>query len=360
MNTLQLRSTRAFAAVGVAAAMTVAGATIPATALAADRGLYGSQDPTYDGVYRQSLAILGLVANDAAAGRSSKRWLLNQQCAKGAFQAYRANTAKPCGKSDPSTYTGPDSNSTAMAAMALRAQGSRPQAKDAVRALLRFRNSDGGFGYYIGNSSDANSTGLAMSALRPWGAQRYTDALSGGRSWLRKAQLRCTGRAAQRGLLSYQRSPKTANYLASAQGTLGLVTSLPAQTNTAAKSGSPLKCRDGAVVGKYNTSRAALDALARVMNKNRGMLPNDVGAGPNITGTALGVIALRSAKMRASTVNTAVKRLKTRAKKYTQATTTPNAGALGTLLLTASTTGQNPARFGGVNLTRTLQSTRQG
>jgi len=39
---------------------------LAAPALAApssgDAGLYGAQDPTYDGVYRQSLAIIGLVA----------------------------------------------------------------------------------------------------------------------------------------------------------------------------------------------------------------------------------------------------------------------------------------------------------
>ena len=61
---------------------------------------------------------------------------------------------------DPAAYSGPDSNSTAMAAMALRAAGENQAARAAVRYLRGIQNRDGGFPYYAGGTSDANSTGL--------------------------------------------------------------------------------------------------------------------------------------------------------------------------------------------------------
>ncbi len=63
---------------------------------AANVGLFGAQDPTYDGVYRQSLAILGLVATGHLPDTPAVDWLLAQQCSDGAFTAYRANTSAAC------------------------------------------------------------------------------------------------------------------------------------------------------------------------------------------------------------------------------------------------------------------------
>ena len=50
---------------------------------------------------------------------SAVMWLAGQQCPNGGFQVYLAKTSAPCDDPSPATYSGPDSNSTALAAMAL-------------------------------------------------------------------------------------------------------------------------------------------------------------------------------------------------------------------------------------------------
>ena len=81
--------------------------------------LFGAADPSFDGVYRQGLAITGLRAVKARVPASAVMWLAGQQCPNGGFQAYLAKTSAPCDAPGPATYSGPDSNSTALAAMAL-------------------------------------------------------------------------------------------------------------------------------------------------------------------------------------------------------------------------------------------------
>src|SRR5436305_2018998 len=54
-------------------------------------GLFGAADPTFDGAFRQGLALMALkvvgVADAAAAD-----WLVGQQCADGSWTAFRADT----------------------------------------------------------------------------------------------------------------------------------------------------------------------------------------------------------------------------------------------------------------------------
>ena len=58
------------------AAAAAGGVLLSATpALAADGGLYGKGDPTYDGVYRQSLSILALEATGRAVPKRALKWL---------------------------------------------------------------------------------------------------------------------------------------------------------------------------------------------------------------------------------------------------------------------------------------------
>ena len=96
-----------------------------APALAGDAGLYGSSDPTFDGVYRQSLSVLALEASDRKVPASAIKWLKKQQCADGGFEAYRSDAASPCQTPDPNSFSGQDSNSTALAAAALWHTGNR-------------------------------------------------------------------------------------------------------------------------------------------------------------------------------------------------------------------------------------------
>ena len=98
-------------------------ATAPATPESATApvpvGLFGSADPTYDGVFRQSLSLLAFVAAGQTPPSDAVTWLLEQQCADGGFEPFRADVAVACTASDPVNYTGEDTNSSGLAAAAL-------------------------------------------------------------------------------------------------------------------------------------------------------------------------------------------------------------------------------------------------
>lgn len=161
----------------LAGATTVALVATPLTAATpalaapvhAEVGLYGSTDPTYDGVYRQSLAILGLHAAGRTPAPEAIAWLRAQQCADGGFPSYRTDPGAPCPAFDPATYTGgEDTNATAVATQALLVTGQRARAMRAARWLRALQNPDGGWEYAAraGGGSDPNSTGLVLTALR--------------------------------------------------------------------------------------------------------------------------------------------------------------------------------------------------
>ncbi|MER6162378.1 prenyltransferase/squalene oxidase repeat-containing protein [Streptomyces sp. NPDC001868] len=124
-------------------------------------GLYGSTEPTYDGVWRQSLALLALDTVGEKPGAGAVEWLVGQQCASGAFAAYRADATAKC-----DAKTAVDTNSTAAAVQALAAVGGRDaEAGRAVGWLKDNQNKDGGWGYTAGGPSDANSTSVVIGAL---------------------------------------------------------------------------------------------------------------------------------------------------------------------------------------------------
>lgn len=132
-------------------------------------GLYGAADPTFDGVYRQGLAILGLLADGEPVPGAALDWLEDQQCdsgpagAIGGWTAYRSPTTDPCPAPDPATFAGPDTNSTALAVQALEAAGR--DASSAVPFLRSAAGDDGGYPYIPGGDVDPNSTGLVIQAL---------------------------------------------------------------------------------------------------------------------------------------------------------------------------------------------------
>ncbi|WP_020140061.1 prenyltransferase/squalene oxidase repeat-containing protein [Streptomyces sp. 351MFTsu5.1] len=151
----------------VLAATVVIGAAAPAVAASPSpspslpSGLYGSGDPTYDGVWRQSYALIALHRVHAPLPAEAVDWLAGQQCANGAFPAYRANPAKAC---DPKLMV--DTNSTAAAVQALSAaRGHADAVTKAVSWLKSVQNKDGGWGFAPGGASDANSTSVVIGAL---------------------------------------------------------------------------------------------------------------------------------------------------------------------------------------------------
>ena len=168
-----------------------------------DKGLFGSQSPTYDGAYRQGLSLLAL----AAVGRTDAvavRWLKNQQCADGGWLGYRKDTSVPCPTPDPATFSGPDTNSTALALQGLLAAGSRP-ADDALGFLASVQSDGGGWAYVASRTTpaDPNSTSLVIQALLASGQDPSSGhwTRSGGAPYaaLLRFQLGCTAPAADRG-----------------------------------------------------------------------------------------------------------------------------------------------------------------
>ncbi len=171
IRTSRRRSVNAAAVTGLTTlALLVAPVVAGSPAHAADAdmvGLYGSTDPTYDGVYRQSLAILGLQAAGQAPAPEAVAWLERQQCAAGGFSSYNPDPSQACPAFDPGTFTGgEDTNATAVAVPALIAAGRTGAASKAATWLRGLQNSDGGWEYTAGQpDSDPNSTGLVLTAL---------------------------------------------------------------------------------------------------------------------------------------------------------------------------------------------------
>jgi hypothetical protein len=131
-----------------------------------DAGLFGVQDPTYDGAYRQGLALAALAAvgeRKAGVVGPAIRWLQHQQCTSGGWESYRASTATPCMKTDPTSFTGADTNSTALAVEGLVAQHAALTVNPR-HFLASLEASNGGWGYY-GGSADPDSTALVIQAL---------------------------------------------------------------------------------------------------------------------------------------------------------------------------------------------------
>ena len=167
-----------------------------------DVGLYGVQNPTYDGVYRQGLALQAL----AAAGVHDpvgEQWLVDQQCADGSWMAYRSDVSAPCPATDPVQFSGPDTNSTAEAVLGLSAAG-RSALHDPLPAFDAFQNTDAGWSYFGGTApSDPDSTSLVIDAIAATGGDPAASPFAVGTatpySALLQFQIGCTATAADRG-----------------------------------------------------------------------------------------------------------------------------------------------------------------
>lgn len=326
-----------------AAALSISLLAAPANA--ADTGLFGGQDASYDGVFRQSLAISGLSAANASIPASAVGWLKDQQCADGSFEAYRANTSTPCGKSDAANFSGPDTNSTAMAAVALYLAGERTAARKAITWLNEAQNDDFGFPYYAGGQSDANSTGLALVALQTVQPQDRSGRVPNAKEFLGTLKLKCSSG----GGLAYQRGSK-ANGLASAQGFMGLGGALPVQPNDSLTTDPTCK--------KRNTAANVGGFLAEAIDDS-GAIDNDFGPGFDYTSTGWAVLGLIANGVGDSAVATATDTLAEQVRAYVYSDGEAVAGAAGLLLLVAEATDSNPRSFGGVNLVNALTGSMQ-
>ncbi len=136
-----------------------------------DAGLFGLQDPTYNGTYRQGLALAALAAVGTTSGTAvtaAESWLTAQQCGDGGWTSY-ITADNPC-NGKPGKYEGPDTNSTAVAVEGLEAQHALDAgaAAAAVKFLTKAQETDGGWGYEPRTphtAADPDSTALVMQAL---------------------------------------------------------------------------------------------------------------------------------------------------------------------------------------------------
>ncbi|MFJ9720524.1 prenyltransferase/squalene oxidase repeat-containing protein [Streptomyces sp. NPDC101213] len=218
MNVRRSAAVLAATAVIGAATPAVAASPSPTPSVAVPSGLYGTTDPTYDGVWRQSLALLAQDTVGVKPAEKAVAWLTGQQCANGSFAAFRAAPATAC---DAKLMV--DTNSTAAAVQALAALGGHKAAADkAVGWLKSVQNADGGWGYAPGGASDTNSTAVVVGALAAAG-EKPAEVVKGGKSPY-DALVRLALPCADGGAFAYQPDKQgklAANADATAAGVLG-------------------------------------------------------------------------------------------------------------------------------------------
>jgi len=320
------------------AAAAAAGIVVTAgPALAADSGLYGASDPTYDGVYRQSMSILSLKAAGAKVPTSAVRWLKRQQCADGGYLAYRADTTAACPAPDATTFSGQESNATAMAAAALWATGNKSRARKAVAWLTDHRNSDRGWAYYPaeGATSDTNSTALAHGALALVRGKHKTP-------YLRSVQQRCDAGKDARGGLSFDTSSDAVNDNATAQAAWILSGGLDLQARPSVGSVPRLVCK-GQGKEQASVRDAALGYLNKRLVQVKGELPYGGGyPGTDYAGAAAATLALRDSGAGRKAVRTTTRFLRKSAEQWITASGDDAPGALAMLILVEQRDGANP------------------
>ena len=342
-----------------AIAMTLGLMTTSAHAAEPDtRGLFGQQDPTYNGVYRQSASVLGLAAVGITAPRPAVTWLLRQQCDDGSFTGYRLDPTQACPEPDLVSYTGPDTNSTAMAIMALRALSGRyaGSAKDARHAsavkgaaqraatwLSQQQLSDGGWEWIRGLGADATSTSMALAAI----GRKGTPTSRRGSTWLRSAmsiESDC-GVAFQPGSLVDPLS--TSWTLIGAEGALPYVRLRGPRTLTPCTGAQP-----GVL--------AAGTWLASALIDGEGQIPSPYS--PDETdwnASALATLGLSQSHGSTGALRLGLAALKSNVSAYAESADGDIPAALGTLLMVAHATNANPRDFGGVDLPARLLATVQ-
>ncbi len=200
---------RSALALASAAALAVAASPAVADARAddpADRSdedaLFGAGDPTYDGVLRQSLALLAQHAAGYTPADEAVDWLVEQQCDDGSYLSYREDPGAPC-----QDVTAADTNATAFAVQALSVLGGQEEAvADGLRWLRGVQNADGGWSFNPGGASDANSTAVVVGAFTTGGEDPAEVRLADASPYdaLAALQLGCDASEEERGAFAWQ------------------------------------------------------------------------------------------------------------------------------------------------------------
>jgi hypothetical protein len=345
------RSAAVLAAVAVIGAATPAAADpSPSPSQAFPSALYGGTDPKYDGVWRQSLALLAQDTVGVKPAAKSVEWLARQQCEDGGFASYRADPATAC---DAKTML--DTNATSAAVQALTALGGHDDVTGkAVGWLKSVQNKDGGWGYSPGGASDTNSTSVVIGALAAAG-EKPDRVEKGGKSpydALLKLALPCGGDGD--GAFAFQPDKKgrlAANADATAAGVLGslgkgmVVEPGKKSGATCEKAGTPEQA--AANGAGYLTAALAKDD-GHLMSALAGAEPQ-----PDYGNTADAVVAL------AAQGDTAQAEKSVRWLEKNSAAWAAQSGpaAYAQLIFAAHATGTNPRDFGGADLVKQLGAT---
>ncbi|MFI9340421.1 prenyltransferase/squalene oxidase repeat-containing protein [Streptomyces sp. NPDC052773] len=351
MNVRRSAAALAAAAVIGAVAAPVAQAADPSASpsVAVPSGLYGSGDPTYDGVWRQSLALL---AQDAVGVRPAEKavdWLTGQQCGNGAFASFRADTGKAC---DAKTML--DTNATAAAVQALAALGGHDaETGKAVGWLKSVQNEDGGWGFGAGSPTDANSTSVVIGALAAVGEKPAEVAKKGNSPYdaLLALSLPCDEDGG--GAFAYQPDKKgklAANADATAAGVLGAL-GKGLHANAGKQAGAP-RCADAESAEQTAANGAAY--LADAVAKDGHLVSALPGAEdqPDYGNTADAVVAL-AAQGGAERAEKPLKWLQENSADWAKQS---GPAAYAQLIFAALATGSDPRDFGGNDLVERLNA----
>ncbi|MER5209174.1 prenyltransferase/squalene oxidase repeat-containing protein [Streptomyces sp. NPDC002838] len=344
----------ATAVIGAAAAPAVATDPSPSASRAFSSALYGSTDPTYDGVWRQSLALLAQHTVGVKPPAESVDWLAGQQCANGAFAPYRADPSKACG-----AKLMADTNNTAAAVQALAALGGHDAAADkAVAWLKSVQNKDGGWGYAPGGASDTNSTSVVIGALTAVG-EEPADVRKGEQTpydALRKLALPCDGDGA--GAFAFQPDKKgklAANADATAAGVLGALGKGLVVRPASGKQTDAAACSDAGYPAPQQAAANGAAYLTKALAEDgylKSALPGSTDQ-PDYGNTADAVVAL-AAQGRAAQAKEPLRWLE-----QNSATWAAKSGpaAYAQLIFAAHATGTDPRDFGGADLVKQLNAT---
>ncbi|MFJ8794307.1 prenyltransferase/squalene oxidase repeat-containing protein [Streptomyces sp. NPDC102462] len=350
------RSAAALAAVGVlaAAAPALAASPSPSPSTVLPSGLYGDSDPKYDGVWRQSLALLAQRTVSVTPAAKAIDWLTGQQCADGAFAAFRAEPTRAC---DAKVMT--DTNSTAAAVQALVAVGGHEDATGkAVTWLKSVQNEDGGWAYAPGGASDANSTAVVIGALAAAG-ERPAEVTKGGKSpydALLKLALPCTGDS--KGAFAYQPDKKgalAANADATAAAVVGVLgAGLDAKAGKESKE-SGTGCVDADRLTPEQAAANGASYLARAVAEDGHLTSALAGAPeqPDYGNTADAVVALAAQ----GGAQRAAKPLAWLEKNAAAWAKQSGPAGYAQLIFAAHAAGADPRDFGGTDLVRALNAT---
>ncbi|MER5550869.1 prenyltransferase/squalene oxidase repeat-containing protein [Streptomyces sp. NPDC002793] len=319
-------------------------------------GLYGSKDPTYDGVWRQSLAFLAQKIELVTPATRSVDWLVGQQCDSGAFASYR-DASRPC---DAETIA--DTNATAAAVQAMVELAVHREVVDnGVSWLKSVQNEDGGWGYNPGSPSDANSTGVVTGALARAGVPLAEVTTADGRTpytALQTFALPCGGEDG--GAFAYQPDKDgklAANADATAAAVIGAMgKGMAAGNYNAAK--APV-CHEGAGLTPEQSAQNGASYLAKALGGSGHLdLPPMPGAEesdpqPDFGNTADAVVALAASGHKDKAAD-AVAYLEKHALGWAKE---GGPAATAQLVLAAHATGTDARDFGGTDLVRQLNAT---